>query len=637
MNYTSPFNTATTKTHNADGMKNIFLFLLLFTAYLCFNLTFRWLRWGLFHGHGHSGWSQPDMLGYAYLLFVTWIHPIFICGMLYWVRSLFPRAINVYSLFVVGWLLLLIIEGDLAWYQMSKSHITWSDMMIFLTEDWQNHLGLRTSDTIRFLIIGGIHGVIMLGIACLAVFISNHYAKYIPKLQKGIFIIILTSLVFIEGAVTAKIKSSEHEQLTIITDRHPLRIGWFEKILSPVSTNHSDLMEANKTLRSLSMNIKPQLYSSNSKSIFTDSGNIRNIVVLALEGVNANLTNKETMPFLTKLAESSLSFKNHYTSGNATQYGILGIIFGHPPTFFHGALTDIERTQNISVYIDRLNQFGYSSRLYIGNPNANHMDDYFDNFTLPIFQGHEDDWRAIPALHNDLKIHTPLFSLVYYYKTHFPYSHKSEYSKFLPEVPEDFDYGSWNQEQNKQEIINRYRNALFEMDDWIANIVNGIDLSNTILVITGDHGEEMFENGAHGHSRDLRDPQVKTPMVISIPGSLPKEYSQITSHTDILPTILDIVGIPPIELGFSQSIFFADRKWSAVTSRQNHDNTPKQWSAVTAKGKSFFNLSPCNNAEFTSFRDTSDEPTLYLDDPTGWLSNLELVSRLEKIAANNGC
>ncbi|MDP2514042.1 sulfatase-like hydrolase/transferase [Photobacterium damselae subsp. piscicida] len=49
---------------------------------------------------------------------------------------------------------------------------------------------------------------------------------------------------------------------------------------------------------------------------------------------------------------------------------------------------------------------------------------------------------------------------------------------------------------------NRYKNALFYIDGLIAKVLKHIDLQNTIIVITSDHGQEFNDNKQNywGHS-----------------------------------------------------------------------------------------------------------------------------------------
>lgn len=70
----------------------------------------------------------------------------------------------------------------------------------------------------------------------------------------------------------------------------------------------------------------------------------------------------------------------------------------------------------------------------------------------------------------------------------------------------------------------------------------------TMVVFTSDHGELLGEFGVIGH-RYLYEQNIRVPLVIALPGERPANSSvdsQVRS-IDIVPTILDIVGIEPAE------------------------------------------------------------------------------------------
>ena len=126
---------------------------------------------------------------------------------------------------------------------------------------------------------------------------------------------------------------------------------------------------------------------------------------------------------------------------------------------------------------------------------------------------------------------------------------------------EDFNYATADIEKDIQLIKNRYINSCNHLDTQIARITNYLRdnnlFDNTIVILTGDHGEEFMENGRWGHNSSFVDLQVKTPMVIWVPGMQPKTYTKLTSHLDIPETILTILGVtnPPSDYSLGYNMF----------------------------------------------------------------------------------
>jgi membrane-anchored protein YejM (alkaline phosphatase superfamily) len=65
-------------------------------------------------------------------------------------------------------------------------------------------------------------------------------------------------------------------------------------------------------------------------------------------------------------------------------------------------------------------------------------------------------------------------------------------------------------------------------------------MDNTVIVITGDHGEEFndLKMNYWGHVGNFARFQTQTPLVIHWPGKSPAIFTHTTSHLDIAPTLM---------------------------------------------------------------------------------------------------
>ncbi|MBI5620171.1 sulfatase [Candidatus Gottesmanbacteria bacterium] len=80
------------------------------------------------------------------------------------------------------------------------------------------------------------------------------------------------------------------------------------------------------------------------------------------------------------------------------------------------------------------------------------------------------------------------------------------------------------------------------IDKLLSFIADESVKDDTIVVITSDHGEEFMEHGAIEHTT-LYDWNTKIPLIMRIPG-IGKTYNSLPVQTiDIMPSILDVVGI----------------------------------------------------------------------------------------------
>jgi len=70
----------------------------------------------------------------------------------------------------------------------------------------------------------------------------------------------------------------------------------------------------------------------------------------------------------------------------------------------------------------------------------------------------------------------------------------------------------------------------------------------TIFVVAADHGEAFMEHGVEGHARNLFQEVVQVPLFIGLPFRLEHELvvEPLVRNVDIWPTLLDLVGLPPL-------------------------------------------------------------------------------------------
>ena len=98
-----------------------------------------------------------------------------------------------------------------------------------------------------------------------------------------------------------------------------------------------------------------------------------------------------------------------------------------------------------------------------------------------------------------------------------------------------------------------YDKSITWEDRVIGSIVQALDdidvLRRTLIVIASDHGEAFLEHGFEGHARNLYREVVHVPVVIVPPFILEREIrvKQTIANVDIWPTVLDLVGLPPME------------------------------------------------------------------------------------------
>jgi hypothetical protein len=112
-----------------------------------------------------------------------------------------------------------------------------------------------------------------------------------------------------------------------------------------------------------------------------------------------------------------------------------------------------------------------------------------------------------------------------------------------------------------------------------------------IAVVTGDHGEEFFEDGHLFHLSSLNKMQTHVPLYYKFGENNPKDLAvKLTSHVDIFPTILDYLFDGPLFAQFfdGESIFREKKRPFAITARYNASRTPYEFFVHNGQNKCIF-------------------------------------------------
>jgi len=99
--------------------------------------------------------------------------------------------------------------------------------------------------------------------------------------------------------------------------------------------------------------------------------------------------------------------------------------------------------------------------------------------------------------------------------------------------------------------LNRYLNGIEATDQLIAQITDALEsiglADDTLLVITGDHGEAFGEHQETGHGFTTYDEEVHVPVLMVNPRLFahPRIVHSVGRQIDIAPTVLDLLGYQP--------------------------------------------------------------------------------------------
>ncbi len=297
------------------------------------------------------------------------------------------------------------------------------------------------------------------------------------------------------------------------------------------------------------------------------------IFLIVIESLREDFLNEKTAPFLTEFKKTSPRFTFTSSNANVTHISYFSIFNGYNPLYWM-TCRNREDTEG-SLPLRLLQRSGYLSAAFHSSHFKFYRIDevlFGKNRSLPdhLYEGKKTSENVALRDRNALKEikeylsdrpeGAPLFCTLLLDSTHHHYYWDTERDPpFVPYL-KAFNYA--NKGKKQLELTkNRYRNAIHYVDSLLEEFISFLkkeDLyDSSLIVITGDHGEEFLEQGHYFHGSALCFEQFRVPIYYKFPSSETKKVHQpITSHVDIFPTIFDVIGIPvPEGALFGRSLF----------------------------------------------------------------------------------
>ena len=110
---------------------------------------------------------------------------------------------------------------------------------------------------------------------------------------------------------------------------------------------------------------------------------------------------------------------------------------------------------------------------------------------------------------------------------------------------DEADFSHPLSDQERQALVDAYDNCLASLDDQVGKLLTFLasrpEWSNTIVIITSDHGEAFGEHGAYNHGWNLYRETVHVPLVIFGPGvPAGTRLTDTVPVRKLFPTVLDL-------------------------------------------------------------------------------------------------
>ncbi|MFQ5718460.1 MAG: sulfatase [Acidobacteriota bacterium] len=228
---------------------------------------------------------------------------------------------------------------------------------------------------------------------------------------------------------------------------------------------------------------------------------------------------------------------------------------------------------DVETLATRLRQEGYATAAFVsGFPLTRRLSGLARGFTvyddaLPDARGRVPGVQRVAAKTAAAALKwlgqrrsTPFFAWVHFYDPHGDYDPGPPYDTLFGPAPAGPDipladipaYQRRDSETDAAAYLRRYDGEIRRVDDQVRRLLAKLDDTGdrprTLVVITADHGESLTEHGYFfDHGNEIYQPSTHVPFILNGPGvaSRPEGIDGVARTVDIMPTVLDLLGVAP--------------------------------------------------------------------------------------------
>ncbi|MEM7136606.1 MAG: sulfatase [Myxococcota bacterium] len=315
----------------------------------------------------------------------------------------------------------------------------------------------------------------------------------------------------------------------------------------------------------------------------------KNVIVLVVDTLRAdklrafNPASRVETPTMDRLASEGVVFQEAMAPENWTKPSVASILTGlHPQT--HQQKTGSSALPSSALLLsEHLQREGFDTGSFIANGYVSDrfgFDQGWDDYTNYIREGKSteakdvfDEAAAWIEDHKDERF----FAYVQTIDPHVPYDPPVEYLRMYD--PSEYDgqvkprmTGDLLERakrrppevvfdaRDQRRLAGLHDGEITQHDHFLGKFVERLAklgvLDDSLLVITSDHGEEFNDHGSWGHGHSIYQELLHVPLMLRLPGSLPKGkvVHDSVSTLDVSATVTDLLGVSPMPRNEGESL-----------------------------------------------------------------------------------
>ncbi len=296
---------------------------------------------------------------------------------------------------------------------------------------------------------------------------------------------------------------------------------------------------------------------------------VLNVDTLAARRTSLHGYDRDTTPVLARLAREGTVFTRAMSPSSWTLPATASLFTGLPANT-HGVLGDMRSylMDGLMTLPELLREEGIEGAAFIANAlisEGNNFDQGFDTWVqandVPAAELNQELLTWIDARPGDDR----WFAYVHYFDPHAPYgapgeardaftgdySERRSFAGHLPNLLQN-DLIPPLAPDEQRHVIDLYDGEVAYFDRCLGELLGALEerglMDRTLIVLTSDHGEELFEHGQLGHGYALHEVLLHVPLVIvgpKIPAG--RRVDDAVGTERLFNTLLQLGAASPIE------------------------------------------------------------------------------------------
>ncbi|WP_183906841.1 LTA synthase family protein [Rufibacter immobilis] len=304
-----------------------------------------------------------------------------------------------------------------------------------------------------------------------------------------------------------------------------------------------------------------EVYAAKSDSIPSLlKGKNPNVLFIILESYTAKFIGAlggpaEVTPHFNALAKEGILFQNIYAAGDRSEKGMVALLSGYPVQTTTSIIKTPKKTERLPQLALELKKQGYQTSYYYGgelafaNIKSYLMNGQYDKLVEKSDFGREhynskwgvhDHILFDKVLQDHQNPQQPFFTTVFTLSSHEPY-----------DIPIPAKFAGTDEET-------QFKNSFYYTDWALDNFISAAKKQpwwqNTLVILVADHGHPFPGRDQNDAPSKFRIPLLMVGGALAVQDTV---ISNIGSQTDLVPTLLQQLGLPHQQYTWSKNLLDA--------------------------------------------------------------------------------